>query len=132
MRICIIDDESIVVQTLSAYLADLGHSVTNCGSKDELDAAPVDPAVDLVIADLRLPGLNGMRLIRRVNQLFPDAPIVVVSGHRADITSMRDVIENEAYAFMHKPFSLGELESLLVRLDKERTAAKGSDRDNER
>ena len=132
MRICIIDDESIFVQTLSAYLADLGHSVISYGSKDELDAVPVDPAVDLVVADLRLPGLNGMGLIRKVNQLFPEAPIVAVSGHRADITSMRDVIENEAYAFMHKPFSLGELESLLVRLDKERTAEKGSDGDHER
>ena len=132
MRICIIDDEPIVVQTLSAYLTDLGHSAIGYGSKDELEAVLVDPAVDLVIADLRLPGLNGLRLIRRVNQLFPDAPIVAVSGHRADVVKMRDVIENEAYAFLHKPFSLEELESLLVRLEKERTITKGSDRDTER
>jgi CheY-like chemotaxis protein len=120
LRICIIDDEPIVVQTLSAYLADLGHSVISYGSRDELDAAPGDPAVDLVIADLRLPGLNGMKLIRRVNRLFHDAPIVAVSGHRADETSMRDVIENEAYAFLRKPFGLEELDSLLARLEKER------------
>jgi hypothetical protein len=37
VRICIIDDEPIVVETISAYLADLGHSVTSFGSKDELD-----------------------------------------------------------------------------------------------
>ena len=125
MKICIIDDEPIVVQTLSAYLGDLGHSVIGYGSRNELDAALVDPAVDLVIADLRLPGLNGIKLIRRVNQLFPGAPIVAVSGHRADATSMRDVIENEAYAFLHKPFGLGELDSLLARLEKERAAGPG-------
>jgi DNA-binding NtrC family response regulator len=66
-----------------------------------------------------------MKLIRRVNQLFPDAPIVAVSGHRADATSMRDIIENEAYAFLQKPFGLGELDSLLERLEKERTDGPG-------
>ncbi len=120
MRIAIVDDEPVFMQTLSAYLADLGHSVICCGSKGELDAAPVDPAVDLVIADLRLPGLNGLRLINRVKQVFPDAPIIAVSAHSADMVSMRDITEKHAYAFLLKPFGLGELESLLVRLEKER------------
>jgi hypothetical protein len=42
---------------------------------------------------------------------------------------MRDIIENHTYAFLLKPFALGELESLLVRFEDERSDAKGSDRD---
>jgi DNA-binding NtrC family response regulator len=125
MQVFLIDDEPIVLQTLTSFLNDLGHTVTCSSSKDELEAIGNQTEADLVIADLRLPGLNGLKLIRRVHQLFPDTPIVVISGHRADLLSTQDAVECEVFAFLHKPFSLRELEFLLIRLEKEQKSSGG-------
>ena len=120
VRIYLIDDEPIVLSTISGFLSDLGHSVTCATSVKDLDGIADQPATDLVITDLRVPGSTGLKLIRRVRELFPDTPIVVISGHRAALHKLRDVIEKEAYAFLYKPFSLGELEKLLERLSSDR------------
>ncbi len=120
MRIYLIDDEPIVLSTISGFLSDLGHSVTCATSARGLDRIADQPTTDLVITDLRVPGSTGLKLIRRIRELFPDTPIVVISGHRAAIHKLRDVIEEEAYAFLYKPFSLSELENLLARLSNDR------------
>ncbi len=116
MRIYLIDDEPIVLSTISGFLCDLGHSVTCATSAKGLDMIADQPHTDLVITDLRVPGSTGLKLIHRIRELLPETPIVVISGHRAALNKMRDVIEKEAYAFLYKPFSLSELEELLARL----------------
>ena len=120
MRIYLIDDEPIVLSTISGFLSDLGHSVTCATSAKGLDRIADQPGTDLVITDLRVPGSTGLKLIHRIRELLPETPIVVISGHRAALHKLRNVIEEEAYAFLHKPFSLSELENLLVRLSNER------------
>jgi DNA-binding NtrC family response regulator len=116
VRIYLIDDEPIVLSTISGFLSDLGHTVTCADSASGLDTIADLPDTDLVITDLRLPGSNGLKLIRQIRESLPDTPIVVISGHRAALNKLRDVIEREAYAFLHKPFSLTELEDLLTQL----------------
>jgi len=120
VRIYLIDDEPIVLSTISGFLSDLGHSVTCASSAKGLDRIAEQPEADLVITDLRIPGSTGLTLIRRIRELLPDTPIVVISGHRTALHKLKDVIEKEAYAFFYKPFSLGELEKLLARLSGER------------
>lgn len=116
VRIYLIDDEPIVLSTISGFLSDLGHSVTCATSAKGLDRIADQPTTDLVITDLRVPGSTGLKLIRRIRELLPDTPIVVISGHRVALHKLRDVIEKEAYACLCKPFSLSELEELLARL----------------
>jgi two-component system C4-dicarboxylate transport response regulator DctD len=120
VRIYLIDDEPIVLNTISGFLADLGHSVTCAASGESLDAIADEPVADLVITDLRLPEANGLTLIRRIHELLPNTPIVVISGHREALLDLRDTVENYVHAFLQKPFSLSELEDLLTRLSKDR------------
>lgn len=120
VRIYLIDDEPIVLSTISGFLSDLGHTVTCATSASGLDAIADLPDTDLVITDLRLPGSTGAKLIRQIRTLLPDTPIVVISGHRAALNKLRDVFEQEAYAFLHKPFSLAKLEELLLQLSDDR------------
>jgi DNA-binding NtrC family response regulator len=120
VRIYLIDDEPIVLSTISGFLSDLGHSVTCASSAKGLDRIADHPGTDLVITDLRVPGSTGLKLIRRIRELLPDTPIVVISGHRDALRKLKDVIKKEAYAFLYKPFSLGDLEELLARLSSDR------------
>ncbi|MBN2496125.1 MAG: response regulator [Deltaproteobacteria bacterium] len=116
MQICLIDDEPIVLDTISGFLADLGHSVICARSEADMLELPDAQKTDLVITDLQLPGQTGYNSVRRALEFFPDTPIVVISGYREALLSLPEEIEEELYACLPKPFSLEELERLLERL----------------
>jgi two-component system response regulator GlrR len=126
MHICLIDDQPIILQTLSSFLNNLGYHVSCYGSGEqlaELQASGSAPVADVVITDLQLPGLHGTELIRFVHKLFPGAPIVVISGHWRLAMSVQEALDNDIHAFIAKPFSLSDLEFLLLRLAKNQEQA---------
>ena len=121
MRICIVDDQPIVLQTLATFLSSLRHEVTCCESVGELEEfleESSSTSMDAVITDLQLPGISAPRLVRRVRELFPGTPIIVISGHWKALMSVQDAVDNDVFAFLDKPFSLVELEFLLLRISK--------------
>ena len=72
----------------------------------------------VVVTDMRLPGLNGMGLLRWVNQLDPNLPVIIITGH-GDVTLAVEAMRCGAYDFMQKPFSTGDLVDVVRRaLDK--------------
>ncbi|WP_338503059.1 sigma-54 dependent transcriptional regulator [Sphingomonas kaistensis] len=62
----------------------------------------------MVITDLRMPGLDGTALFARLNDLDPDLPVVVITGH-GDMLTAIDLMRRGAYDFLPKPFSTDQL-----------------------
>ena len=62
----------------------------------------------MVITDLRMPGLDGTALFARLNDLDPDLPVVVITGH-GDMLTAVDLMRRGAYDFLPKPFSIDQL-----------------------
>lgn len=84
LRVLILDDESIVVDTLAAYLRLPGLSLTTCREIEAAEALLRCFRFDVVITDLsvsQLGGLDGMRLVRFVTANFPDTAVYVLSGY---------------------------------------------------
>lgn len=79
-RILTIDDEQIVREILSAYLEDSGFEVTQ--ARDGRTGVEMirDEQPDLVLCDLRMPGMDGLQVLATVTREFPELPILVVSG----------------------------------------------------
>ena len=72
----------------------------------------------IVITDMRLPGMDGMALLRWVNQLDPQLPVIIITGH-GDVTLAVEAMRSGAYDFMQKPFSTADLVDVARRaLDK--------------
>lgn len=88
-KLLIIDDDEAVRTSLAAYLEDSGFEVTQAGNGFQgLEVFERDRP-DLVICDLRMPQIDGLELIRRIDELDSPAPVIVVSGAGV----MTDVVE---------------------------------------
>jgi two-component system C4-dicarboxylate transport response regulator DctD len=68
----------------------------------------------IVVTDMRLPGMDGMALLRWVHALSPDLPVIMITGH-GDVTLAVEAMRSGAYDFMQKPFSTNDLVDVVRR-----------------
>lgn len=80
VRILIIDDERMVREILTAYLEDSGFEVTKASDGQAGIEQIRNHQPDLVLCDLRMPGMDGLQVLATVTREFPELPILVVSG----------------------------------------------------
>ncbi|HEX9950631.1 MAG TPA: response regulator transcription factor [Rubricoccaceae bacterium] len=102
-RIFVVDDHPVMVD---AYMTVLGYEqdFETCGaatSGEEAIQMLTDIDCDLVLADYRMPGLNGAELVRQLRALRPDLKAIVVSAHE-DAAFAREAMEAGAAAFLKK------------------------------
>ena len=113
-RILIVDDEEPIRKLFAGCLGERYTCVTAAEAQEALlRLASEDFA--LVIADVQMPGLNGVELLRRVTEHFPDTAVVMVSG--IDRTQrVLDAVRLGAYDYLIKPCDLGVLELTVERV----------------
>lgn len=100
-RLLLVDDEREILEFLSRVFSD-------CDSETAINA---DAALellrktrfDVLITDIRMPGGTGLSLIHSAKQLWPDLPIIVVTGHYQE---MPPDVEQKVYEWILKPFSI--------------------------
>tara|TARA_R110002072_G_scaffold46591_10_gene129065 strand:+ start:45643 stop:47007 length:1365 start_codon:yes stop_codon:yes gene_type:complete len=63
-----------------------------------------DPAVDLVLLDVKLPGMDGLEVLQKLKELRPELPVVMISGH-GDLDTAVLAVRRGAYDFLQKPFA---------------------------
>lgn len=111
--ILIIDDEKNIREGLSAALELDGYSVKLAANGAEGFALIEKGDIDLVITDLRMPGISGEEVLAKVRGESPGIPVIVLTGHGSIDTAV-DAMRNGAYDFLTKPLSLDRL-SLIVK-----------------
>lgn len=111
--ILIIDDEKNIREGLSAALELDGYSVKLAANGAEGLALIEKGDIDLVITDLRMPGVSGEEVLAKVRGESPGIPVIVLTGHGSIDTAV-DAMRNGAYDFLTKPLSLDRL-SLIVK-----------------
>jgi len=102
-QVLIIDDEPDVLNAHTQSLQIAGLRARGLSrAEDAFDI--VDQAFDgVVVSDVRMPGMDGLELFRRLTEIDPDLPVILVSGH-ADISVAVNAVRNGAYDFIAKPF----------------------------
>lgn len=111
--ILIIDDEKNIREGLSAALELDGYSVKLAANGAEGLTLIEKGDIDLVITDLRMPGISGEEVLAKVRGESPGIPVIVLTGHGSIDTAV-DAMRNGAYDFLTKPLSLDRL-SLIVK-----------------
>lgn len=102
-RLLVIDDEPDLVRVLARSLAADGHEVVTALSGAEgLAAFDVAPA-EIVITDIKMPGMDGIEVLKRVKQRAPDAEVVIITGH-GDVDLAVEALHFGASDFIAKPF----------------------------
>lgn len=112
--ILVIDDEKNIREGLSAALELEGYSVRLAADGREGLAQIEKGDIDLVITDLRMPGISGEEVLARVRGESPGIPVIVLTGHGSIDTAV-DAMRNGAYDFLTKPLSLDRLTLMVKR-----------------
>ena len=111
-RILLIEDDPGVLDTLTQVLNEEGHVVlVEKRGDDGLARAMSDP-FNVVITDLRLPGLDGLELVRQLHQAQPRLPIILITAFGTTKTAI-EATKFGAYDYLLKPFNVPELLSLV-------------------
>ena len=111
--ILIVDDEPGVRSALTGVLRDEGYTVESVATGEECLDRVTRGAVDLIVLDVWLPGMDGLATLARLRERQVDAQVVLISGH-GNIESAVRAIELGAFDFVEKPLSL-EKTVLVVR-----------------
>jgi nitrogen regulation protein NR(I) len=121
-RILVVDDELNICWALQAYLTGEGHAVTVAGTAadalTELEARPPD----VLISDIRLPGMDGVELLRRARALGSDVPVILMTAY-GDVDTGVAAMRNGAFEYLHKPIDLDQIGVTVQRALSRRQAA---------
>ncbi|AEF84051.1 acetoacetate metabolism regulatory protein AtoC (Ornithine/argininedecarboxylase inhibitor) (Ornithine decarboxylase antizyme) [Treponema primitia ZAS-2] len=112
-RLLVADDEKNIREGLAASLEMDGYQVETAAEGDAAFKRFQKGDIDLVITDLRMPGLSGEELLKRIDSETPGIPVIVLTGH-GTVENAVAAMRNGAYDFLTKPVDLNHL-SLLVK-----------------
>lgn len=107
-RVLIVDDEENMVHFLTKLLAHEGYEVKGVLSGTDALECIKDAAYDLVLCDLKLPGADGMEVLKAVRETLPEAVVVMITAY-GTIPSAIEAIRAGAYDYVTKPFRAHEI-----------------------
>jgi nitrogen regulation protein NR(I) len=111
-KILLVEDDPAIVTTLRRVLADDGYDVTIERTGDAGLKHAQAEEFDVVLTDLRLPGLNGLELVRQLHVARPRLPILMMTAHGTTETAI-EATQSGAYDYLLKPFEMPELLKLV-------------------
>jgi two-component system nitrogen regulation response regulator GlnG len=113
-KICVIDDDRSIRFVLEKALEKAGLQVNSYASADSaLDAvSKEEPAV--IVTDIRMPGMDGLELLERINQQFPELPVIIMTAH-SDLDSAVSAYKGGAFEYLPKPFDVDTAVALVNR-----------------
>lgn len=118
MNILLIDDDPDCLQSLAFLLKIEGHACQAFTAPEEALAAYRETGVDLVITDLRMPGINGIQVLQQVRSLNPDAKVVIFTAYWDEDVAIA-AVNNRAHDFLGKPLNLEEILATIKRTEQE-------------
>lgn len=112
LRILVVDDELEMASVIADELDDRGYTAIALRSGREAIERLEHERFDAVVTDLRMPGVDGLRLLRMSRELDPTRPVILMTGHGAIDTAL-EAASQGAFHYLTKPFSLGHLVELI-------------------
>ncbi|SEN12552.1 two-component system, NtrC family, C4-dicarboxylate transport response regulator DctD [Pseudomonas sp. ok272] len=118
--VIVVDDERSIREAVEQWLSLSGFEVTLFSRAEECLAQLPANFPGVILSDVRMPGISGLELLARVQQLDRDLPVILLTGH-GDVPMAVEAMRDGAYDFLEKPFSPETLLNGLRRaLDKRR------------
>ncbi|MFZ7128233.1 MAG: response regulator [Desulfobacterales bacterium] len=108
VHVMIVDDERDFVEMLAVKLKDAGFEVTPAYDGQEcLDRLQANN-IDVVVLDIKMPGLDGIEVLREIKRLYPILEVILLTGHGSIETSVRGM-KLGAFDYLLKPADFDEL-----------------------
>jgi DNA-binding NtrC family response regulator len=118
-KILLVDDDDTLRRVLARELQQLGFAVAAAADAHDLGARIDTERPDVVLLDLKLPGIDGHAALAKIRELDPELPVVVLTGHGSVEDAVR-AMQAGAYDFLQKPTRTAILEQTLRRASERR------------
>jgi two-component system, NtrC family, response regulator AtoC len=113
-RILVVDDEQNIRTVLRALLSRDGLDVVTAANGNEAMLSLEEGEYNAVLTDLRMPGTNGMGLLRHVTQHYPGLPVVILTAHGTVDTAV-EALKRGAFDYLTKPFDHTEIRQVMAK-----------------
>lgn len=125
-RVLLVDDEREFVQTLSERLMmrEMGSAIAYDG-ESALDVVK-DDQPDVMILDLKMPGIDGIEVLKRVKETHPQIEVIILTGHGSEKDRHR-CMQLGAFAYLNKPVDIELLSDMIKKANAKIAQASGSD-----
>ena len=113
--ILVVDDEELMREMVVEMLEDRAENLIQAHSGEEaLEMLAEEKKVDLVITDMKMPGMTGIQLVERVKAMNPSTPVVVMTGY-SEIFTVEEAMKSGVDEYILKPFKKDEMNMLVTR-----------------
>jgi len=113
-RVLVVDDDDSIRETFQYHLDRAGYQVTTAESAEEALGLMAEAEPGIVITDIRMPGMDGLELLRRIRAASPETDVLVITAHE-DMQSASAAMREGAYDYLVKPLDLDRIETLVDR-----------------
>lgn len=107
-RVLVVDDEAVLRDLYSEVLSDAGYRVATAPSGEAALAVLQTQAVDLVVTDYRMNGMDGIELVHRIRQIRPQAAVILLTSHIGPSTAL-EALRAGAFWYLTKPVEIDAL-----------------------
>ncbi|MBN1130331.1 MAG: response regulator [Chitinispirillaceae bacterium] len=107
-RILIVDDEPSICDILEKFLKKKGYEVSQASDGRKAMALVENNAIDLVVSDIKMPGMSGVELLQKIREKGKTMPVLITTGFPTLDTAI-DALKLGAYDYLTKPFHLEEI-----------------------
>jgi len=114
LRVLVLDDEPIVCKRLQPALEKLGFAVDTFTQSVEAMHRVQQSAYDIVITDLKMKEIDGMRFLEEVKKQRPQTEVIVITGF-ATMETAKQSFQKGVFDFIAKPFKLSEIQDVVTR-----------------
>ena len=112
-RVLLVDDNELIREMAADVLADEGMQVVQAGDAEQgLDQLRAQPGFDLLLTDVRLPGMSGRDLADEARALTPTLPVIFMTGYAEEALERPDFL-GPGMQLLRKPFSLADLMAMV-------------------
>ncbi len=118
-QVWIVDDDSSIRWVMEKALTRAGMDCRAFESADEVLAALSSEEPMVVVSDIRMPGMDGIRLLSEIRRQLPELPVIITTAH-SDLDSAVNSYEEGAFEYLPKPFDIDEMISTVTRAKAQR------------
>ncbi len=113
-KVLVIDDEPSVCWAFQQLLKRRGHEAVVAGTAEQGLSLAASERPDLILLDVRLPGMDGLTALRRLRTSAPDTPVVILTAHGTLETAV-EAMKSGAFEYLTKPVDLAKAEEVIAR-----------------
>jgi DNA-binding NtrC family response regulator len=107
-NVLFVDDETDFLKTLLKRMSKRGIDVRGAGSGEEGLAMMRESTSDIIVLDVRMPGMDGIEMLREIKKQWPLTEVIMLTGH-ASLEAAREGMELGAFDYLMKPVDIDEL-----------------------